>query len=216
MSQNQSSSHCRIVRTKGDPSKHDETVRLWTREILPLLKKQKGFGGATLLGNRKTGEGLTLSYWDSETAMKDARGQVRPDALNTLAKTGGRIMEDDECEVVLLERFQPARSGVWVRLTTMQGDPAQGSQAASRFKDRIVPTIKDRAGARAAYFFVNRQTGKTFAGCVWDTQQDLQRSEASLSELRADATNKFGGREAKTEALEMYFTEILTPAALVH
>lgn len=215
MPQNQANSYCRVVRTKGDPSKVDQAIRLWTQEILPVIKKQKGFGGATLVGNRKTGEALTVAYWDSEAAMKEAKGEVRPEALKTLAKTGGSIVQDDECEVAVLERFQPPKSGVWVRMTTVQGDPAQQPQAVSNFRERIVPVIKKQSGARTAYFFFNRQTGKTFAGSVWDTQQDLQKSEASISELRADAINKFGGRDAKTEALEMYYTEILTPAALV-
>jgi len=216
MPQNQANSYCRVVRTKVDPNKLDEAIRLWTQEILPVIKKQKGFGGATLVGNRKTGEGLTVAYWDSEAAMKEAKGHVRPEALKTMAKTGGSIMEDDECEVAVLERFQQPKSGVWVRMTTVQGDPAQLSQAVSNFRERIVPAIKKQSGARTAYFFVNRQTGKTFAGSVWDTQQDLQKSEASISELRTEAINKFGGRDAKTEALEIFFTEIPTPAALVH
>jgi len=207
--------HCNVVRIKVHPSKVDETIRLWIQEVLPTLKKQKGFGGATLIGNRKIGSSVTVTYWDSEGAMKEARGQVRPGALRTLGKTGASIIEDDECEVAFLERFQPAKAGGWARLTTVQGDPAQLSQAVSNFKEKIVPAVRRQAGARTAYFFGNRQTGKTFAGSVWDTQQDLQKSESSISELRAEAINRFGGREAKTEAMEMYFIEILAPIALV-
>lgn len=206
---------CHVVRTKVDPGKVDETIRLWTKEILPILKQQKGFGGATLIGNRKIGTSVSVSYWESERAMKDARGQVRPEALKTLAKTGGSILGDDECEVAFLERFQPPKAGGWARLTTVQGDPAQLSPAVSNFKEKIVPSVRLQSGARTAYFFANRQTGKTFAGSVWDTLQDLQKSEASISELRAEAINRFGGKEAKTEAMEVYLIEVRVPAALV-
>ena len=113
--QNQATSYARVVRLKGDPSKIDEAVRLWTQDILPLLKKQAGFTGATLLGNRKTGDGLSVSYWQSESAMKQARPQVRPEAQKTLAKTGGSIVEEDECEVALLERFKPPMAGAYAR-----------------------------------------------------------------------------------------------------
>ena len=206
---------CHVVRSKVDPSQVDETTRLWIKEVLPTLKKQRGFGGATLIGNRKIGTSVSVSYWESEAAMKDARGQVRPEAITALAQTGGSIIADDECDVAFLERFQPPKAGGWARLTTVQGDPAQLSQAVSNFKDKIVPSVRRQPGARTAYFFANRQTGKTFAGSVWDTLQDLQKSESAITELRAEAINRFGGREAKTEAMEMYFIEILAASALV-
>jgi hypothetical protein len=213
--QNQATSYARVVRLKGDPTRVEEAIKLWTQDVLPVLKKQKGFTGVTLLGNRKTGDGLTVSYFETEGNMKDARAQVRPEALKILSKIGGSIAEDDECEVALLERFKPPMAGAYARVTTVQGDPAQASDAISNFKENIVPAIVKQPGVRTAYFFVNRQSGKTFAGSIWDTEHDLQKSEASIGTLRADAIKKFGGRDARTEAFEIYFTEIRTPVASV-
>ena len=208
------SSFVRVVRTKTDPGKLEESIKHWTQEILPILKKQKGFSGASLTGNRKTGDGLTVTYWESETAMKEARGQVRPEALKVLAKNGGSVVEDDECEVAILERFQSPKSHVWSRITTVQGDPTQIDRSIANFKEKIVPTLRKQSGARTALFFVNRQTGKTFGGSVWDTQQDLQKSEAAITALRTEVVKTLGGRDAKTEIFEIYFTEIATPASV--
>jgi len=213
--QNQATSYARVIRLKGDPSKIDEAVRLWTTEILPLIKKQPGLTGVTLLGNRKTGDGLSVSYWESEAAMKQARSQVRPEGQKTLAKTGGSIVEEDECEIAVLERFKPPMAGVYARVTTVQGDPAHASEAISNFKENVVPMVEKQAGARTAYFFVNRQSGKVFAGQIWDTEHDLQKADESISPLRTEAIKKFGGRDAKIEAFEILFTEILTPVASV-
>jgi heme-degrading monooxygenase HmoA len=77
MAQNQATSYARVVRLKGDPNRVNETITVWTQHILPLLKKQRGFTGVTLLGDRKTGDALSVSYWETEATMKDARGQVR-------------------------------------------------------------------------------------------------------------------------------------------
>src|ERR1700674_530625 len=95
--QNQATSYARALRLKGDPSKVEESIKLFTQNTLPLLKKQKGFTGVTLLGNRKTGDGLSVTYWETEATMKEARGQVRPEALKVLEKTGGSIVEENEC-----------------------------------------------------------------------------------------------------------------------
>jgi heme-degrading monooxygenase HmoA len=213
--QNQATSYTRVVRLKGDPNKVDEAIRLYTQDILPLMKKQKGFTGVTLLGNRKTGDALSVSYWETETTMKDARGQTRPEALKVLGKTGGSIVEENECEVALLERFKPPMAGVCARVTTVHGDPAHSSEAVSNFKENIVPAIAKQTGARTAYFFVNRQSGLTYAGSIWDTEHDLQQSEASIGSLRAEAIQKFAGRDARTEAFEIFYTEILAPVASV-
>ena len=163
---NQATSYTRVVRLKGDPAKVEEQIRLWTQDVLPVIKKQKGFTGVTLLGNRKTGDAMTVSYWETEGTMKDARGNVRPEALKMLSKIGGSIVEDDECEVALLERFKPPMAGAYARVTSVQGDPAQASNAISNFKENILPAIAKQTGARTAYFFVNRQSGKTFAGSI--------------------------------------------------
>jgi len=211
--QNRANPYCRVIRVKNDPSKVEEGTRIWTKEILPILKKQKGFLGVTLTGSRRSGHGLSVIYWESETAMKEGREHVRTVATKVLAETGGRIVEDDDCEVALLERFQPAKAGVWLRVTTVQGDPAQADKAIANFRETIVPSIKKQPGARTALFFVNRQTGKTFAGSVWETEQDLQKSEAPIGELRSAAVKTFGGHDPRTEAFEIYFTEILAPAA---
>ena len=208
------SSFVRVVRTKTDPGKLEESIKHWTQEILPILKKQKGFAGASLTGNRKTGDGLTVTYWESEIAMKEARGQVRPEALKVLAKNGGSIVEDDECQVAILERFQSPKSHVWSRITTVLGDPTQIDRSIANFKEKIVPTLRKQSGARTALFFVNRQTGKTFGGSVWDTQQDLQKSEAAITALRTEVVKTLGGRDVKTEIFEIYFTEIATPASV--
>jgi hypothetical protein len=213
--QNQATTYARVVRLKGDPNRVQETITVWTQHILPLLKKQRGFTGVTLVGNRKTGDALTVSYWETEATMKEARGQVRPQALKVFGEIGASIIEDDECEVALLERFKPPMAGAWARVTTVHGDPAHVSEAIDTFKDKIVPIIATQSGARTALFYVNRQSGMALAGSVWDTEYDLQKSEASISSLRTEAIKKFAGRDAKTEAFEIYFTEILTPVASV-
>jgi heme-degrading monooxygenase HmoA len=213
MSSEQRPTHARVVRLKTEPANIDKGTKQWTSEIFPLLKKQDGFRGATLVGNRQTGDGLAVSYWESEQAMKNARPNVRPQAETILGQTGGKIVDDDEYEVAVLERIQPAKAGVFVRVTTVEADPAKHAEGIANFKEKIVPVIRKQAGARTALLFVNRKTGRTFSGTAWDTRQDLDKSEAAVSGLRDEAIKKVGGKSGKTEAFEVYFTEILMPVA---
>ncbi len=52
------------VQTKVD--KIDETIKVFEESVLPAAKSQKGYRGAYLLTDRKTGKGVSISLWDSE------------------------------------------------------------------------------------------------------------------------------------------------------
>ena len=212
MSTQQLASHARLVRLKNDPANTDAAIKRWTNEIFPLLKKQDGFRGASLVGNRKTGDGFSVTYWDSERAMQNARPQVRPQAETILNSTGGKIVDEDECEVAVQERIQPAKAGTFVRVTTVEADPAKAADGIAHYKEKVVPVIRAQAGVRTALLFVNRKSGRTFSASGWDSEPDLQKSEPAVTALRDEAIKKFGGKSSKREAFEVYFTEILTLA----
>lgn len=203
--------HGRVIRMKGDPARTDEGIKLWTQTILPLIKKQKGFAGVSLMGSRKTGDGLSVAYWETEQAMKEARSQIRPEAEKVMATVGRSIVEENECEVVVQERFKPPKSGTWVRVTTVEGDPARVNEAISDYKVKAVPTVQKQPGARAAILLVDRKAGKSFSGTIWDTEKDLQNSEAAVAGIRKDIASKVGAPGAKVEVFEIFHTEILAP-----
>jgi antibiotic biosynthesis monooxygenase len=213
MSNEQRATHARVIRLKTEPTNSDKAIKEWTSEILPLLKKQDGFRGATLVGNRKTGDGLSVTYWASEEAMKNARPKVRPQAETIMSSVGSKIVDEDECEVVVQERIQPPKAGVFVRVTTVEADPAKAAEGIAFYEEMIVPVIRKQPGARSALLFVNRKTGRGFAATAWDTEQDLERSETVVTSLREETIKKFGGKGGKVEAFEVFFTEILMPVA---
>ncbi len=53
-----------IVQVKSD--KIDETIKIFKENVIPAAKSQKGFRGAYLLTDRKTGKGVSITLWDSE------------------------------------------------------------------------------------------------------------------------------------------------------
>jgi len=53
-----------IVQVKSD--KLDETIKLYEESVIPAGKLQKGYRGAYLLTDRKTGKGVSIAFWDSE------------------------------------------------------------------------------------------------------------------------------------------------------
>ena len=65
--------HARMSTLEGAADEMDEALRDVREQILPLLKQQNGFKGFIALGNRRSGELIGITFWESEQAMQ-ARG----------------------------------------------------------------------------------------------------------------------------------------------
>ncbi len=46
--------------------KIEEAISIYEKSVVPEARKQKGFLGAYLLSDRKTGKGIALTFWRSE------------------------------------------------------------------------------------------------------------------------------------------------------
>ena len=53
-----------VIHVKED--RIDEAIKLYEESVVPEAKKQKGYQGAFLLTDRKTGDGISLTLWESE------------------------------------------------------------------------------------------------------------------------------------------------------
>ena len=53
-----------IVQVK--PDKMDETIKIYEDSVVSAAKSQKGYKGAYLLTDPKTGKGISCTLWDSE------------------------------------------------------------------------------------------------------------------------------------------------------
>jgi len=56
----------RVTLVQVDLNKFDETIGIYRDSVIPAAKSQKGYRGAYLLTDRKTGKGISMTLWDSE------------------------------------------------------------------------------------------------------------------------------------------------------
>ena len=56
----------RFTIVQVNPDKVDEVIKLYEESVVPAAKSQKGYRGAYLYTDRKTGKGYSISLWDSE------------------------------------------------------------------------------------------------------------------------------------------------------
>jgi heme-degrading monooxygenase HmoA len=61
--------HARVVSMEMLPINVGEAVRIYQDRVLPAAREQEGFRGALMLTDQDTGEGLSISLWNSEEDM---------------------------------------------------------------------------------------------------------------------------------------------------
>ena len=61
--------YARVTFATAKLDKFDDAAKIMQDSILPAAKKQKGFKGFYYLADRKTGKGMTIALWNTETDM---------------------------------------------------------------------------------------------------------------------------------------------------
>ena len=61
--------HARVVSMEMLPINVREAVRIYQERVLPAAREQESFRGALMLTDPDTGEGLSISLWNSEDEM---------------------------------------------------------------------------------------------------------------------------------------------------
>ena len=95
--------HARLSRFAGlNPERVDETVRQFKEEALGDLEQQPGFRGITVGVNRKSGQALAITVWESEADMRHSEEiaiRAREQAVATARPTREPVV--DVYEVVV-------------------------------------------------------------------------------------------------------------------
>jgi heme-degrading monooxygenase HmoA len=77
--------------------KIEQFRKIYEESVVPAAKKQNGFRGISLMVNLKTGEGMSISYWDNE---EDA-----------LANEKSRYYQEQVAKFIPFYKRQPIREG---------------------------------------------------------------------------------------------------------
>jgi heme-degrading monooxygenase HmoA len=59
----------RLLRIKTKIERIDEASKLFEENVIPLCKDKKGYKGAYFLADRKTGNSMLVTLWESEEDM---------------------------------------------------------------------------------------------------------------------------------------------------
>lgn len=90
--------YARVTRSKSPREGIDDVIAWFERDALPQAQAMEEFRGTLLLANRETGEGMTVTLWESKEA-RDA-SETGADKLRAEGASAGGL------EIVGVERYE--------------------------------------------------------------------------------------------------------------
>lgn len=92
---------------------------------------------------------------------------------------------------------------MFARLTTIQGTTDKIADAIRVVENDVIPGVKVLAGFKSGYWCVDRKSGRMVTLTLFETEQELQASEAAASQLRKTSTEKLGFEVKNVERYEV-------------
>lgn len=92
----------RMSTLQGSPDQSDQDIeqmhKVMRENILPAARQMDGFKGVISLGDKSSGKGVTLTFWETEAAMRASE-----DAANKLRQ---QAAEETDEEISAVERYE--------------------------------------------------------------------------------------------------------------
>ena len=89
------------------------------------------------------------------------------------------------------------------RLTTVQGKPEGIDDALRAIENDVIPATKIMPGFKNGYWLADRKSGKVLGITLFDSEKDVESSEAAASQLRKTVSEKLGAEIKNVERFEV-------------
>jgi heme-degrading monooxygenase HmoA len=203
--------YVRLIRVQGstDRAQQEAAQKTFLEQFVPPVQKAAGYAGFFLGIDRASGVSCSVTYWQDEAAASASAPsqellQKAEQALNC------KVEDVDTLEMVYLERVKAPAPGVWMRSNDARDEALDVEARLKTARERLYPLLSGQAGFRTLALAVNRETGRIVVSSTWDTREHMERSEAALGDIRAEARDR--GLAARVERWEIPAIEILAPS----
>ncbi len=95
--------YARMSVFEGPPEYMDESLSQLREQFLSQLRQQDGFKGFIALGDRQTGKTLSVSFWESEEALRASEREAARMRRESAETSGDTIAGVETYEVGLFE-----------------------------------------------------------------------------------------------------------------
>ena len=192
--------YARIVQSNA-ASDIDGGVVFVRDTVVPIIRQQHGYRGLFVSADRAAKVFAVLSLWDSKEdleASTSAMVKTREDGQKII---GGELTVEG-FEQIMFEATQPPGLGAALLVRRVTMDPAKVDDNIEFFRTTILPQIKETPGFRGVRQLINRETGSSVVGTLWDDAAAMDKAAAEAEARQAQAAGRVTfGEQTKREIL---------------
>jgi heme-degrading monooxygenase HmoA len=99
------------------------------------------------------------------------------------------------------------RSGMYARVTTIQGAPAKMDDAKGHIQEQTLPQLQKMEGFKGFVALGERQSGKVLGVAFWESEEALRATDEAVSSVRSGVAEAASGTVASVENYEVLVNE---------
>ncbi len=92
---------------------------------------------------------------------------------------------------------------MFARVSTFTGTSDQVDEAVRQVREDTLPRLEQLDGYRGAYLLVDRESGKSLAVTLWESEEAMSASEEAANTLRSEVADAFGTQMVGVERYEV-------------
>jgi heme-degrading monooxygenase HmoA len=97
----------------------------------------------------------------------------------------------------------PEVAGMYARVLRLTGSAERTDDGVENYKSRVAPALRDQDGYGGARLLVNRETGTGMSVTFWRDEAASRASFEALTNVRAEASSRFGAETPETKVYEV-------------
>lgn len=198
----------RVSLYRGGPEQVQATIARIQAEGIPALHRLTGFSGGFWVVNRDHTEGLNLTLWASEEALK-----ATAEATQALRDTGSQASRVEQVDVRPYEVLAwsmvdgaSAMEGRAARLGRFRGTfPGQLMDEHLRYlQEEFMGFLGQLPGSRGSFWLVDRPVGDMLSFTVWASREDLLRASEQVRQRGQQRLAAGGKPGAEPDSVELF------------
>ena len=100
---------------------------------------------------------------------------------------------------------------MFARISTFEGPPEQTAEGIRVARRQFLPAARLQEGFRGMYLMLDASSGRSLAMTLWETEEDMVRSEGAVQRARAESAEASGETIVSVERYEVAFGELVEP-----
>lgn len=160
---------------RGDPAGLDEAIDYVRTEGMATLEQVDGFVGLSMMVDRRSGECIATTSWQSEDAMR-----ASSDRLTAVRGRFGGMMQApakvQEWQIAIMHRAEATSAGRWCRATWVRAEENNVGLSIELYRTALLPRIQELPGFCSASLLVDRARDDVCTTSSFDSLEALQRS----------------------------------------